>query len=156
MLLQVPGSGDGVQALKAGLLEVADLYIVNKADLPGAELLVRELNSIAMLGVDSGSNIRSPKVVKVSAANGNGVENLIAEIEKLGATANDARSTTNLRMARAEISALVTERVRRSIEADHGEMSIEPLVTEVAERRISPRNASEIVLSRLGTSASRR
>src|SRR4051794_4771045 len=42
ILLQVPGAGDGVQALKAGLLEIADLYVVNKADLPGAELLTRE------------------------------------------------------------------------------------------------------------------
>ncbi len=156
MLLQVPGSGDGVQALKAGLLEVADLYVVNKADLPGAELLVRELNSIAMLGFDAGTKTRSPKVVKVSAASGDGVEKLIAEIEKLGATVNDARSAANARMARAEIAALVTDRVRRSIEAEHGEMNIEPLVTEVAERRLSPRNASEIVLNRLGTSASRR
>jgi LAO/AO transport system kinase len=154
--LQVPGSGDGVQALKAGLLEVADLYVVNKADLPGAELLVRELNSIAMLGFDAGSKARSPKVVKVSAASGDGVEKLIAEIEKLGATVNDARSTANTRMARAEIAALVTDRVRRSIEAEHGEMDIEPLVAEVAQRRLSPRNASEIVLNRLGTSASRR
>ena len=74
----------------------------------------------------------------------------------LGATANDARSKSNARMARAEVEALVTERVRRSIEADHGEMNIEPLVAEVAERRISPRAASEIVLNRLGKSTSRR
>src|SRR6478609_2848855 len=63
ILLQVPGAGDGVQALKAGLLEIADLYAVNKADLPGAEMLVRELNSIAMLGLDTGSNAQSPLVV---------------------------------------------------------------------------------------------
>src|SRR4051812_1277002 len=65
LLLQVPGLGDGVQTLKAGVLEVADIYVVNKRDLPGAELVSRELRM--SLSLSSDQRPWPPPVVSVSA-----------------------------------------------------------------------------------------
>lgn len=149
LLLQTPGGGDGVQALKAGLLEVADLYVVNKADLPGAELLVRELNAIAMLGLDTGSSSKQVRVFKVSAATGDGVERLIDEVDRLGADALSPASTVARRMARAEITAVVTERIRSTIANRSCDERIDELVDAVAERRMTPRTASESVLAEI-------
>ena len=147
LLLQTPGGGDGVQALKAGLLEVADLYVVNKADLPGAELLVRELNAIAMLGLDTGSRSKQVRVYKVSASTGDGVEKLIDEVDRLGADARSPGSNASSRMARAEITAIVTETIRRSIANESCNQHIDGLVEQVAARQMTPRRASESVLS---------
>ena len=152
LLLQTPGGGDGIQALKAGLLEVADLYVVNKADLPGAELLVRELNAIAMLGLDTGSRSKQVRVFKVSATTGEGVEKLIDEVDRLGNETRSPNSDAKRRMARAEISAIVTDTIRHSIASQSRNQRIDGLVDEVAQRRLTPRKASESVLAEIRVS----
>ena len=152
LLLQTPGGGDGIQALKAGLLEVADLYDVNKADLPGAELLVRELNAIAMLGLDTGSRSKQVRVFKVSATTGEGVEKLIDEVDRLGNETRSPNSDAKRRMARAEISAIVTDTIRHSIASQSRNQRIDGLVDEVAQRRLTPRKASESVLAEIRVS----
>lgn len=146
MLLQIPGGGDGVQALKAGLLEMADIYVVNKADLPGADILARELSQIAALSSSLEPRDRAGRrVYKVSAAEGSGINDLVDAVERLGA----ARASETTRLARAEMSSIITEIIRRRItEQSSGSISSQ-LITDVAERRISPRKAATLVLESL-------
>lgn len=80
VVVQVPNLGDTVQTLKAGILEIADLYVVNKADLPGSQTTVRELNALLRLVEADGS--RSPARVKsVSAFEGTGFDEVMTELD---------------------------------------------------------------------------
>jgi len=76
-----PGAGDGIQAMKAGLLEVADVLVVNKADQPGAEQLALDLEEALGLRALSRSHRRAPQIVSVSALRGEGLEDLVAAVE---------------------------------------------------------------------------
>lgn len=78
LVVLMPGLGDDVQASKAGLMEVGDVYVVNKSDLEGADSMV-----VNILGMLRGSRGRSPPVVKVSALNGEGVDKLAKSVEAI-------------------------------------------------------------------------
>lgn len=81
LLVSAPGLGDEIQAMKAGLLEVADILVVNKADLPGAEALALDLESAAR---GRGEGSQQTAVLSTSAAEGRGIAELAAAIAKLG------------------------------------------------------------------------
>lgn len=95
-LVLAPGLGDDIQAMKAGLLEVADLLIVNKADCEGAETLAMDLESIAREG--SGREKHTTKVCMTVASKGKGIDDLIATIE----TADAAHRESGERKKRRE------------------------------------------------------
>ncbi|MER3453260.1 MAG: methylmalonyl Co-A mutase-associated GTPase MeaB, partial [Acidimicrobiia bacterium] len=80
VVVLTPGAGDSVQAMKAGLLEVADLFVINKADRPGVAELERDLNH--MLDMDPGMGDWRPPIVKTVATTGEGVDALWATIEE--------------------------------------------------------------------------
>jgi LAO/AO transport system kinase len=72
MVVLVPGMGDDVQAIKAGIIEIADVFVINKSDLPGAEKLERELNSY--LGLSHRPDGWTPKIVHTVASDGTGIK----------------------------------------------------------------------------------
>ena len=76
LVVMVPGMGDDVQAIKAGIIEIADVFVINKADQPGAEKLERELNSY--LGLSHRPDGWSPKIVRTVANEGQGIVELLA------------------------------------------------------------------------------
>ncbi len=80
VLVLVPGMGDDVQSLKAGVMEAADIYVVNKADLPGAEKVVREIVAMQSLAMAHGDWV--VPVVKTVGSTGMGVEELLGEVER--------------------------------------------------------------------------
>lgn len=90
----VPGMGDGIQALKAGILEIADLYIINKADYDGADRLEREL--LMMLSLGDSANVTperpTPPIVRTVASEGKGTSDLISAVTKQFQSALDSGS----------------------------------------------------------------
>lgn len=80
MVVLIPGMGDDIQAIKAGILEIGDLFCINKADHDGADKLVRELNM--MLDLDSMMTDWRPPIQKVIANQGEGIEELIGNVDK--------------------------------------------------------------------------
>ncbi|MFC1421563.1 methylmalonyl Co-A mutase-associated GTPase MeaB [Streptacidiphilus cavernicola] len=82
VVLLAPGMGDGIQAAKAGILEIGDVYVVNKADRDGADATARELNHMLGLGEAREAGAWRPPIVKTVAAKGEGVDELIAALEK--------------------------------------------------------------------------
>lgn len=80
VLVLPPNSGDVIQAMKAGIMEIADIHVVNKCDLPGSRTLTRELNSV--LAMRSGASTWSPKVIEVSSTALSGLEELDAAIDE--------------------------------------------------------------------------
>jgi LAO/AO transport system kinase len=148
VLLQTPGSGDGVQALKAGVLELADIYVVNKADLPGADLLARELSGIAALSSSlEPKGERAVPVMRVSATECSGIDALIDEIERIGSESKS--SARRNRIARAELTAIVTDSIRVKIRQTTDRADIDNLVRAVADRSVSPREAAQLMLEAL-------
>ena len=140
VVVEVPEMGDEVQAIKAGLLEVADLIVVNKGDRPGAELAARQLR--AMLSSVGGRTTRQPPaILTTTAVSGEGVEALADAIDAHRATARapeqaTQRARNQLRRAAAEIG----------VRAAAAHPDWDELVEAVAERRLDPVSAAERLL----------
>jgi len=140
VVVEVPETGDEVQAIKAGLLEVADLIVVNKGDRPGAELAARQLR--AMLSSAGGRITRQPPaILTTTALSGDGVEALADAIDAHRATARAPEQATQralhqVRRAAAEIG----------VRAAAAHPDWDELVEAVAERRLDPVSAAERLL----------
>jgi LAO/AO transport system kinase len=148
VLVLMPGSGDSIQALKAGVMEIPDIIVVNKADHPLAETMVREVRSVLSLGPQEGWRV---PVVRTQASAGEGVDELVerlaehrAHLEAEGSLAERRR-----RNLRSEVIALATGRLRRRLEAAlDGDPGFQRLVDDVAARRLDPASAATLVLER--------
>jgi GTPase len=146
VLVLMPGSGDSIQALKAGVMEIPDVIVVNKADHPLTETMVREVKTVLALGPRVSWKV---PVLRTEAARGEGVAELARKvdehrrhIEEKG-TLEDRRA----RNLRNEVLGLAASKLRRDLEAAAGE---DPAVTELLERvvrrEIDPATAAREVL----------
>src|SRR3982751_1085108 len=111
VLVLIPGSGDSIQALKAGGMEVPDLIVVNKADHPLTDTLVREIRGVLTLGPQEGW---IPPIVTAEAAKGTGIEEIVAGLDEHRAhiEAEGTLAERRRRNLRAEVIALATGRLR--------------------------------------------
>jgi LAO/AO transport system kinase len=140
-----PGWGDAVQAAKAGLMEIADIYVVNKADRPGAKDTVRELKSMINLNESQWK----PPIVETVAVKGEGISELWAAIEKHRAyqEENGLLEARRRRRVEHEIKEIVAERYRQRVETEVGD-KLAQLTDEVCARRMDPyAAASELIES---------
>ena len=141
VVVEVPESGDEIQAIKAGLLEIADVLVVNKSDRPGAERAARQLR--AMLSTAGGRVIRRPPpVLLVSALSGAGVGELVDAVDAHRATAREP--------ARArERAAYQVRRALAAVAARHAEADPDwsGLIEAVAERQLDPLTAAERLMN---------
>jgi LAO/AO transport system kinase len=149
VVVLVPGMGDDVQALKAGVLEIADLFVINKADRPGADRLTAELEMMLDL-VEAGQRPR-PAIVPTVAVRDEGTETLVAAIDAFLAAAAPARRDARRReRAEARLTALLGERLlRRVVERALPGAAFAELVDLVASRELDPYSAVERVLTRV-------
>lgn len=138
LVVAVPGGGDDVQAIKAGIMEIADVFVVNKADREGADRVVADIQGMLALR-DARSNVPRPEVVRTSAATGEGVEELAAAVERFVSDGGRGGERARSR-ARARLEAIVAERVAGAIAASGG---IDAMVDAVAGRTIDPYAAAE-------------
>lgn len=158
VVLEAPEMGDEVQAIKAGLLEVADLVVVNKGDKPGAQRTAAQLR--AMLVAASGAarddvegrpRPKRPDVLVTTAATGEGVPELLAALDRRATIAADDGPPSSARFARAEaqVWAVVADRLRERLhDAAHDEATRATLV-EVVEHRLDPYAAADRLLRAL-------
>ncbi|MEW9533070.1 methylmalonyl Co-A mutase-associated GTPase MeaB [Microbispora sp. NPDC049125] len=119
VVLLAPGMGDGVQAAKAGILEVADVFVVNKADRDGAQATVRELRTMAGLGEAPWR----PPIVTTVAYKGEGADDLLAALDKHQAYLEESGEARRRRLARArdEIEAIALAQLRSRFAHLHGD-----------------------------------
>jgi LAO/AO transport system kinase len=148
VLVLMPGSGDSIQALKAGIMEIPDIIVVNKADHPLTETMVREIRGVLSLAPQRGWRV---PIVKTEAARGEGVETLVERMEEHRAfiEAEGTLSERRRRNLRNEVLALCTFRMRRHLEARLGEdAEFTSLLDEVVARRLDPASAATTILER--------
>jgi LAO/AO transport system kinase len=150
LVLLAPGMGDGIQAAKAGILEIGDLYVVNKADRDGADTLRRELRSMLALAERPEGDWRPP-IVKTVASKGEGLDEVVAEIDRhaewLRATGELAVRRT--RRARDEIEAIAVTALRERWGDVHGRSELDELAAAVAAGESDPYAAAETLLAEL-------
>ena len=148
VLVLMPGSGDSIQALKAGVMEIPDIIVVNKADHPMTDTMIREIRGVLSLG-PSGS-WRVP-IVRTEAAKGEGVAELAEKIAEHRAHI-EAEGTLDERRARNlrnEVLELAASRMRRTLEAAVGDdSSVRELLDRVVKRQIDPASAAKELLAR--------
>lgn len=146
LVLLAPGMGDGIQAAKAGVLEIGDLFVVNKADRDGAHVVVRELRTMIALA-QRGPEDWKPPVLTTSAADGTGVPELLTELDRFHAhaTASGLLARRRHDRARREVESLVLGRLRATLPV-HGRGGLDGLATEVAAGRLDAYAAADRVL----------
>jgi GTPase len=148
VLVLMPGSGDSIQALKAGVMEIPDVIVVNKADHPMTDTMIREIRGVLSLG-PSGS-WRVP-IVRTEAAKGEGVPELAEKIAEHRAHI-EAEGTLERRRARNlrnEVLELAASRMRRRLEATVADdSSVRELLDRVVKREIDPASAAKELLER--------
>ncbi|HEV2769511.1 MAG TPA: methylmalonyl Co-A mutase-associated GTPase MeaB [Solirubrobacteraceae bacterium] len=150
VLVLVPGSGDSIQALKAGIMEIPDIIVVNKADHPLTETMVREIRGVLSLAPERGWRV---PVLTTEAARGEGVDTLVEKLVEHRAhiEAEGTLSERRRRNLRNEVLALAAARLRQRLEADlDQDADFQALIDEVVERRLDPATAAGRMLEREG------
>jgi len=145
----VPGMGDDIQAIKAGILEIADLFVINKADRPGADRLEAELD--AMIGLAATSPEVRPGIVRTVATTGEGIDGLRAAVREVLERRGPARRAARRRdRAEARFLGILADAVLRMLlDRALGAGALERAIAEIAERHVDPYTAAEEVLGRL-------
>jgi LAO/AO transport system kinase len=151
LVLMAPGMGDGIQAAKAGILEVGDLYVVNKADREGAAQTARELTH--MLGLAPGRDDGSwtPPVLKTVASRGEGIDEVVEAIEAHRAhlTRTGELLARRRRRAAGEIEAVALEAMRRRIDDLRGDQHLDALAERVVAGELDPYAAADALAEQL-------
>ncbi|MDX6722992.1 MAG: GTPase, partial [Solirubrobacteraceae bacterium] len=151
VLVLMPGSGDSVQALKAGIMEIPDIIVVNKADHPLTDTMVREIRGVLSLAPTAEGGWRVP-IVKTEATRGEGVADLVAKLDEHRAhiEAEGTLSERRRRNLRNEVLGICTFRLRARLEEALGEDErFAELLDEVVARRLDPATAAARILERL-------
>jgi LAO/AO transport system kinase len=148
VLVLMPGSGDSIQALKAGVMEIPDVIVVNKADHPLTDTMVREIKNVLALGPQEGWKV---PILKTEAVRGEGTEALAEKLAEHRAYV-EAEGTLSERRRRNlmnEVLGLAAFRMRRELEASvRDDPAIQGLLDRVVAREIDPASAATEVLER--------
>jgi LAO/AO transport system kinase len=144
----VPGTGDDVQALKAGIMEIADIFVVNKADRDGADRLVSSVESNLSLHAYGAGDWRPP-VIKTVATTGDGVPALMDAIARFREHARANEGTRRRSRAESRLREIVSERLMARLERSVGPGNLAALVERVAARQLDPYTASDQLLKKV-------
>jgi LAO/AO transport system kinase len=151
LVLLAPGMGDAIQAAKAGILEIADVFVVNKADRDGADATYHDIQGMIALG-QRGPGEWRPGVVRAVASRGDGIDDIVAVVAKHWAWLSEhgELQARRERRAAAEVQAIVVAALRRRVGSVDGGASLASLAAEVAAGSLDPYAAADRLLATLG------
>ena len=146
LVLLAPGMGDGIQAAKAGILEIGDVFVVNKSDRDGAQALIRELRTMIALA-QRGPQDWKPPIVSTVAHQNQGLEDLLAAIERFRASQVETGRGDKRRVARArrEVESIALAKLRADFRLN-GEARLEDLAEAVSRGELDAYTAADHVL----------
>jgi len=148
VVVLVPGMGDDIQAIKAGIMEIGDIFVINKADRDGVNATEKELEALLSLAMRDDS--WEPPIVKTVATESKGIQDLAAAIEKYRNFHLESKSGDGRRraIARWRILELLRERlVAQTLESDSASEKLDRLAGEVASRQRDPYSAVEEIMA---------
>jgi LAO/AO transport system kinase len=145
-VILVPESGDSIQVMKAGLMEIADVFAVNKSDRPEADKMVRELNAMVGLNPHDEHTWMIP-VQKTEATRDVGVKELIEQVQKHQdyLTRSGHRQTKARQFLKEEVADILSERLTHSINAIFETPSGQQVLEELLDRKIDPYKAADLI-----------
>jgi len=147
LVILIPGAGDEIQAFKAGIMEIADIFVLNKADYPEAEKTEKQLQ--AMLDLGFGGETRPP-VVKTVATEGEGVEPLVNEIDKLvESKSQEFIDSRKKRLISWMLKDIISEKIYQAVSQNIPESEFESLVEKIFKREIDPYTVADEIVGRL-------
>jgi LAO/AO transport system kinase len=146
LVLLAPGMGDSIQAAKAGILEIGDIFVVNKSDRDGAQALVRELRTMIALANLSPEEWKPPIVMTVAYEN-RGIADLLEAVDRFRASQVETGRAATRRIARArrEVESIALAKVRAELRLN-GEAGLEDLAKAVSRGELDPYAAAERVV----------
>jgi GTPase len=150
MVLLAPGMGDAIQAVKAGILEIADVFVVNKADRDGADATYTDIQGMIALG-ERGPNEWRPQVVRAVAARGEGIDDIVAAVDKHASWLAEHGQLRVRREARAaaEVEAIALGTLRDRIGSLRDGTALPRLAARVAAGDLDPYSAADELLTGL-------
>jgi len=147
VVILVPGMGDDIQAMKAGIMEIADIFVINKADRPGVERVETELS--ALLSIHDRLDRWKPEVVRTVASTGQGIEICAEAIERFRKFLQDSdfRRSRSFELEKERLLELIQAKFLSTLERETGMSArIEELARQVADREMDPYTAAEALL----------
>jgi len=147
LVILIPGAGDEIQAFKAGIMEIADIFVLNKADSPDAGKTERQLKAMLDLGFEGDT---MPPIVKTVATEGEGVEPLVNEIDKLvGSKSQEFKDSRKKRLISWMLRDIISEKIYQAVSQNIPESEFESLVERIFKREIDPYTVADEIVGRL-------
>jgi LAO/AO transport system kinase len=147
LVILIPGAGDEIQVFKAGIMEIADIFILNKADSPLAERTEKQLRAMLDLGLGGKA---PPPVVNTVATEGKGVDKLIDEIDKLVVDKDqELRDSRKKKLIPWMLMDIISEKIYRSVTQDIKASEFEDLIERIHRREIDPYTVADEIVDKL-------
>ena len=147
IVVLVPESGDSVQAMKAGLMEIADFFVLNKSDRPGSQQAYTALQTILMIK-DHDENSWLPNIIKAVASENKGVDEIASEIDRHKTFMRDKNLFLEKRekQAKVRIKEIVEHKLKDELWSENGEISLNSSLQKVVLRNFSPYQIAEEII----------
>jgi LAO/AO transport system kinase len=159
LVVTVPGMGDDIQALKAGILEIADIFVVNKADRPGADQAAAELRMLLSLAAKQpkSSDVWRVPILKTSATQGEGIAELVDALFQHRAFLSESGQLAqrNQRQVRSEVLALLQQALAQCLKQEVADEEWHRLIDTVVARQANPYEVAALLARRVGLHDSR-
>ena len=152
LVMLVPGAGDDVQALKAGIMEIADIFVVNKADREGADRTVGVIEAMLSLQTFAASDWRPP-VLRTEATSGKGVDALVTEMARFRAEAPALVSRRRRTRSQFRLRELLASAFMQRVHAVVADGELDALTDKITDRTVDPYSAAAQILGRVCGSA---
>ncbi len=151
LVLIAPGMGDAIQAAKAGILEIADIFVVNKADRDGTQATIRDLRNMLALAEKREGDVWKPPIVSTVASRGEGVSDVVAALERHGEWLRRTGELDRRKRARAadEVEAIAVTTLRGRIGDLRGGTALDALAGEVVAGALDPFAAADRLVAGL-------
>ena len=147
LVVLIPGAGDEIQVFKAGIMEIADIFVLNKADSPFADRTEKQLRAMLDLGLGGKT---PPPLVKTVATEGQGVDKLVKEIDKwVGDRDQELRDSRKKRLIPWMLMDIISEKIYHSVTHDIGSSEFESLIERIHKREIDPYTVADEIVKKL-------
>ncbi|MCK4759046.1 MAG: methylmalonyl Co-A mutase-associated GTPase MeaB, partial [Candidatus Aminicenantes bacterium] len=147
LVVLIPGAGDEIQVFKAGLMEIADIFVLNKSDSPFAERTENQLRAMLDMGLGGKA---PPPVVKTVATDGQGVDKLVKEIDKLVADRDqELRDSRKKRLIPWMLMDIISEKIYHFVTRDIESSEFESLIERIHRREIDPYTVADEIVEKL-------
>jgi LAO/AO transport system kinase len=146
LVVLIPGAGDDIQVFKAGLMEIADIFVLNKADSPEADKMEKQLKAMLDLGL---KDRLIPPVVKTVATEGRGIQPLLEEIENILSTrGHEMQAARKKRLISWMLKDIIREKLYKAVSDNVLESEFEDFVEKIYRRETDPYTVADLIVSR--------